>query len=89
MYRLIHTTSQFLYDTSEGRHPGENFVFEKDKRAIGSTKILNFQQSTIKNKEKWILSLQFIFLEDKYRSRMTTPYLSQNFPRCLKNCGVV
>ncbi len=83
----LHTTPQFLYDTSEGRHPGENFVFEKDKRAIGSTKILNFQQNT-KNKERWILSLQFIFFEDKYRSRMTPPPYPKA-SRCVKNCGVV
>ncbi|KKB96393.1 hypothetical protein SZ25_00543 [Candidatus Arcanobacter lacustris] len=37
-------TPHFLYGTSESRHPGENFVFEKDK----------------------------------YRSRMTTPSLSQS-----------
>ncbi len=71
-------TPHFLYGTSESRHPGENFVFEKDKRAIGSTKILNLQQNPIKNKERWILSLKFIFFEDKHRSRMTTPSLSQS-----------
>jgi hypothetical protein len=76
-----HTTAHFLYDISEGRHPGENFVFEKDKRTIGSIKIFE-------NKERWIPSLQFIFFEDKYRSRMTNPSLSQNL-RYVKNCGVV
>jgi hypothetical protein len=87
-YIIIHTTPHFLYDTSEGRHPGEMFCLFKTKRTIGSTKILNFQHNAIKNKERWILSLQFIFFEDKYRSRMTTPSLSQNFLLC-KKFGVV
>jgi hypothetical protein len=80
-----HNTPHFLYDTSEIRHPGEKFCLFKTKRTIGSTKILNLQQNTIKNKERWILLLQFIFEEDKYCSRMTTPSLSKNL-RFLKNC---
>ncbi|KKB96693.1 hypothetical protein SZ25_00187 [Candidatus Arcanobacter lacustris] len=84
-----HTTPYFLYDSSEGCHlRTRSFVFLRQNERVRSTKIFNLQQSTIKNKERWIPSLQFIFFEDKYRSRMTPPPYPKA-SRCIKNCGVV